>query len=355
MQTATKQAGAKPASFFETPMARLKASLRRSIAKHQNPVEALYLRMAMACEQFNLPPGGRMLADDGEISTEVSDLVRLPFHYTAMQYNPYADEREAETAALVVMTVDLTKKLVMELRPYAHFGSEDSGRLFSDMVRLPTLEEGWIFLTTFSILKNGSHTLPTSFTIFHRRDVVIGHARQPKGMDRRTMAEELHRGNLEGIDLEEEASKGKGNFVTVRNGCRGCLFTEDIAHRMSFSDPAGVDLNNTHSMWTLLDFCLTLDCSNVETTVHSPSRSMNATRRAKGQLPYSELRVLSIGGEPIEELMREHQGGTHASPKFHRRRGHRRTLASGRTIWVKQHTVGRKENGSIQKVYDLAA
>ena len=55
------------------------------------------------------------------------------------------------------------------------------------------------------------------------------------------------------------------------------------------------------------------------------------------------------------DLVREHQGGTHASPKFHRRRGHRRTLASERTIWVKQHTVGRKENGSIQKVYDLAA
>jgi hypothetical protein len=82
---------------------------------------------------------------------------------------------------------------------------------------------------------------------------------------------------------------------------------------------------------------------------------MNAKRRAAGQLPYSELRILSIGGEPIDELMREHQGGTHASPKFHRRRGHRRTLASGKRIWVKQHTVGRKENGSIQKVYDMAA
>ena len=41
--------------------------------------------------------------------------------------------------------------------------------------------------------------------------------------------------------------------------------------------------------------------------------------------------------------------------KFPRRRGHRRTLASGKSIWVKQHTVGRKENGSIQKVYDMAA
>lgn len=342
-------------SFFQTPMARLKASLRRSIARKHNPVEALYLRMALQCEQFNLPPGGRMLADEGEISTEVSEVVRLPFHYTAMQYNPYADEREAETVALVVMVVDLTKQLVMEMRPYAHFGVEESASLFSDMIRLPKLEEGWLFLTTFSLLRDGSHTLPTSFSIFHRRDVAIGRASQPKNMSRYQLADKLRRGDLDGVDLEEETERSKGNFVTIRNGCRGCLFTDDIAHRVAFTDPTGVDLNNTHSMWTLLDFCLTLDCSNVETTVHAPSKTMNAKRRAAGQLPYSELRILSIGGEPIDELMREHRGGTHASPKFHRRRGHCRTLASGKRIWVKQHTVGRKENGSIQKVYDMAA
>ncbi len=340
--------------FFDTPLARLRASLRKSISRHPNPVEAIYLQMVMASQQFNLPPGGRMLAGDGQIATEVSNVVRLPFHHTVMQYSPYMDEHRSNPGdALIVVAVDLTADMVRMLRPYAHFGSTDSAGLFGDMVKIPVLEEGWIFLTTFS-MENGRHTLPTSFSIFHRTDIHIGHADIQKDLTPLQAAEKLRRGDIDDMNLEEDTERSKGNFVTVQNNCRGCLFNDNIAHRIAFTDPNGVDLNNTHSMWTLLDFCLTLDCSNVETVVHAPSKTMNAHRRAIGQLPFSELRILSIGGESIEHIMRECGDGSHASPKYHLRRGHRRNLASGRAIWVKQHTVGRKENGSIQKVYDMS-
>lgn len=43
----------------------------------------------------------------------------------------------------------------------------------------------------------------------------------------------------------------------------------------------------------------------------------------------------------------EDQGGTHASPRWHERRGHWRTLKSGKQVWVKNCEVGDKSRGAV--------
>lgn len=44
-------------------------------------------------------------------------------------------------------------------------------------------------------------------------------------------------------------------------------------------------------------------------------------------------------------------GGTHASPRWHERRGHWRTLKSGKSIWIGQCEIGNKERGGVIKDY----
>lgn len=49
----------------------------------------------------------------------------------------------------------------------------------------------------------------------------------------------------------------------------------------------------------------------------------------------------------------DYQGGTHASPRHHDRRGHFRTLRSGKKVWVRNHKVGNPANGTVFHDYQL--
>jgi hypothetical protein len=48
-------------------------------------------------------------------------------------------------------------------------------------------------------------------------------------------------------------------------------------------------------------------------------------------------------------------GGTHATPRWHIRRGHWRRLADGRRVFVRECEVGDKSRGGVVKDYEVAA
>ena len=50
-----------------------------------------------------------------------------------------------------------------------------------------------------------------------------------------------------------------------------------------------------------------------------------------------------------------HLGGTHATPRWHIRRGHWRNLADGRRVFVRECEVGDKSRGGVVKDYEVAA
>jgi hypothetical protein len=71
---------------------------------------------------------------------------------------------------------------------------------------------------------------------------------------------------------------------------------------------------------------------------------INQKRRAKNKPPIYEWITIEL--KP-GQVRKEHQGGTHASPARHQRRGHYRKLPSGKLAWVKPTWVGNIERGLI--------
>jgi hypothetical protein len=78
---------------------------------------------------------------------------------------------------------------------------------------------------------------------------------------------------------------------------------------------------------------------------------INSTRATKGKGPILfDWHTVSIAPAQIK---REHQGGSHASPRLHDRRGHWRSLRSGKQVWVKNCKVGDASKGVVFKDYKV--
>ncbi|MBC6445235.1 MAG: hypothetical protein GDA50_07410 [Alphaproteobacteria bacterium GM202ARS2] len=81
-----------------------------------------------------------------------------------------------------------------------------------------------------------------------------------------------------------------------------------------------------------------------------PIEGRHATlRRARWDREGWSYNVVTIGPK---RRRGPHQGGTHASPRCHRRRGHYRTLGD-RRVWIKQTTVGDDERGGVLSDYQV--
>lgn len=76
----------------------------------------------------------------------------------------------------------------------------------------------------------------------------------------------------------------------------------------------------------------------------------NRRKIAAGKPPTYEWRTVVI--EPVQ-ARREHQGGTHASPRLHDRRGHLRRLRSGKNVWVRECKVGNASKGMVFHDYQI--
>ena len=76
----------------------------------------------------------------------------------------------------------------------------------------------------------------------------------------------------------------------------------------------------------------------------------NRRKIAAGKKPSYDWTTVMI--EPAKPRS-EHQGGTHASPRLHDRRGHLRRLRSGKNVWVKPCKVGDARKGVIFHDYQF--
>ena len=96
---------------------------------------------------------------------------------------------------------------------------------------------------------------------------------------------------------------------------------------------------------------LSIDHGRYE-TLPAPTR-LNKKRIKKGRVPLYEYKVLDIVADILQAVpaAKPHQGGTHASPRMHKRRGHVRRLHSGRTTWIRHMIVGKPGTGAVEKEY----
>ena len=79
--------------------------------------------------------------------------------------------------------------------------------------------------------------------------------------------------------------------------------------------------------------------------------SINRKRIAKGKTPLFDWHTVKL--EPAKPKS-ESQGGTHASPRLHDRRGHWRKYPSGKVGWVKNCKVGDASKGVVFKDYQIS-
>jgi hypothetical protein len=87
-------------------------------------------------------------------------------------------------------------------------------------------------------------------------------------------------------------------------------------------------------------------------TGHQPVRRANHAKKIRqGKVPtYDWVTVVIEPTKPKGEA----QGGTHASPRWHERRGHWRTIKkTGKQVWVKNCEVGDKTLGAVFHDYQL--
>lgn len=76
---------------------------------------------------------------------------------------------------------------------------------------------------------------------------------------------------------------------------------------------------------------------------------INRKRQAKGKpCVIFDWHTVEVGPKAIKA---EPQGGTHASPRLHDRRGHYRVCKSGKKVWVKSCKVGDASKGVVFKDY----
>jgi len=83
---------------------------------------------------------------------------------------------------------------------------------------------------------------------------------------------------------------------------------------------------------------------------------LNKKREKRDRPPLYEYKVLDIVADVLHSphfSSKPHQGGTHASPRMHKRRGHVRRLRSGRTTWVRNMIVGKPTAGAVEKEYSV--
>lgn len=94
-------------------------------------------------------------------------------------------------------------------------------------------------------------------------------------------------------------------------------------------------------------------CSNVTIVDNPAPKFLNKKRIKAGKFPIFEHKTLVL---KLDDEVRVTQdlGGTHASPRVHLRRGHIRTLASGKQVWVQPCVVG-SGPGIITKDYKVVS
>lgn len=111
---------------------------------------------------------------------------------------------------------------------------------------------------------------------------------------------------------------------------------------ISFADSkSSKDMENNLSVacYKILQSCLIMDTKYVERVDHVISEKLNKKRERKGRSLLRNYSEIKIGKQYKEN---DASTGTHASPRPHWRRGHTRTLKSGKKVAVKPFIVNFK-------------
>lgn len=95
-------------------------------------------------------------------------------------------------------------------------------------------------------------------------------------------------------------------------------------------------------------FLSALHCTNIRRERHDPPPKLQKARAKRGKAPLFSYWTLQLDGKTERG---DDQGGTHATPRVHLRRGHPRQYAQGKWTWVQPCAVGNRAAGMVHKDY----
>lgn len=94
--------------------------------------------------------------------------------------------------------------------------------------------------------------------------------------------------------------------------------------------------------------------TTIETHRESSLKAKLGSKKKKEHKVFYEIHRVVVNAEPKVVTVSEPKGGTHASPRWHERRGYWRTMKkSGKRVWVRACEVGSKSNGMVYKDYQV--
>jgi len=105
----------------------------------------------------------------------------------------------------------------------------------------------------------------------------------------------------------------------------------------------------TNCIGAICNFLLSLQLQQVQ-SFNPVRRSNHAKRIRQGKVPMYDWKTITI--EP-PKLKSESRGGTHASPRWHERRGHFRVTKKGLRVWVNNCVVGQASKGAVFHDYSF--
>lgn len=116
-------------------------------------------------------------------------------------------------------------------------------------------------------------------------------------------------------------------------------------------------IKNTLQMIIQAALCslLAINSKDFTTALIAPSRAVKEKRARLKRDPIVEYHVVRIKPELRKAYQDAAVKAAHASPRFHFRRGHLRTIEAGRRVYVSPCFVGSIENGRIEKHYEVTA
>ena len=122
--------------------------------------------------------------------------------------------------------------------------------------------------------------------------------------------------------------------------------------KVRHEDGTQFDYRTSPATGVLAFICAFLESLDVApATGYTPLKRANWAKKIRqGKVPSYDWTTVVI--EPRRPRS-EDQGGTHASPRWHERRGHWRTLKSGKQVWVKNCEVGDKARGAVFHDYKI--
>lgn len=312
----------------------------RDLARQSKPAPLVARRFIQLAEllekavKFILPPAGELL-EVRSLSENHPDLLRLPFPLVALEYQ-MPPHGELLTGALAE---------VQSTRRIALCWDESFAAHASVM---PDYKQPGLYVLSFFYIDEVKTWASSALGCFIPRDNALATVDEA--------SEELKSPAYEQVFqvLRESGAIGKkSSTFQARYG----LVLPEVANQMirelgEDSAFARMVLDVRDEIITAWQFCLVVNCANVRQQVVAPPAKLNAKRLKNDRVPFFEARVLTLPDEPPNAHGARGDGDSgRAGPRAHLRRGHLRTLASGRATFVRATVVGSASLGFIDKQY----